>query len=117
MMGIILLKPSDPPTCGCGREFIDTRALNNHIKDIRDNHYPALDEEAHRLRDITPSRTAKAKSVIAQAIAERDGSIWRSSRTEMEKAIRNPALPRKLTIEEFRELWDAEIDAELEKFR
>lgn len=60
---------------------------------------------------------AAAKEIIARELANRDGSLWTSPRTEMEEAIMNLDLPAGLTIGEFRELYNAALDSELRKFR
>lgn len=60
---------------------------------------------------------AAAQQIIAHQLANRDGNLWITPRTEMEEAIMNLDLPAGLTIGEFRELYNAALDSELRKFR
>ena len=114
---VYIEKPAEPPTCGCGREFIDETALERHITAIRVNHWVASEGHAGRLRDITPSKTARAKAVIAKELAGRRGSLSGGTSREMGKAILNPDMPSGLSIGEFRHLWQTALDAELAKFK
>lgn len=59
----------------------------------------------------------RARDIIRRALRQRRGGLWLVPRTEMERALNDPDLPKTLTVSEFRELWDQEIEAELRKFK
>ena len=71
--------------------------------------------QAHRLRDVTPSKFAKAKEVIEKAL--QDSSAWGDfPYTAQEYCLQDPDLPQTLTIGAFNRIWADAVKAETEKY-